>query len=108
VGSTAIVADLRRQLSEKEVNRYIAMIQAAVLKHWKVPADLSDFRQDPIVTMELNPDGSVRRLDITVSSGSPALDASLVRAIQAAAPFTLPQRQFEVFRTNRIRFHPLR
>ena len=108
VENTAIVADLRRQLSEKELNRYIAMIQAAVLKHWKVPADLSDFRQDPIVTMELNPDGSVRRLEVAVSSGSPALDASLIRAIQAAAPFTLPQRQFEVFRTNRIRFHPLR
>jgi len=108
IDSAAIVTDLRRQLSEKELNQYIAMIQAAVLKHWKVPADLSDFKQDPMVTMELNPDGSVRRLDIAVSSGSPALDDSLIRAIQAAAPFTLPRRQFEVFRTNRIRFHPLR
>jgi len=108
IDSAAIVADLRRQLSEKELNQYIAMIQAAVLQHWKVPADLSDFKQDPMVTMELNPDGSVRRVSIEVSSGSPALDDSLIRAIQAAAPFTLPRRQFEVFRTNRIRFHPLR
>ncbi len=108
VERTAIVADLRRQLSEKELHRYIAMIQAAVLKHWKVPADLSNFKRDPMVTMELNPDGSVRRLNIEVSSGSAALDDSLIRAIRAAAPFTLPRRQFEVFRTNRIRFHPLR
>jgi len=103
-----IVADLRRQLSQKEMDRYIGMIQAAVLEHWKVPADLSNFREDPLVTMELNPNGSVRRLEIAVSSGSKALDDSLIRAIQAAAPFTLPRRQFEVFRTNRIRFHPLR
>lgn len=103
-----IAADLRKQLSQKEMDRYIGMIQAAVLNHWKVPADLSNFKEDPLVTMELNPDGNVRRLNIVVSSGSQALDESLIRAIQAAAPFTLPRRQFEVFRTNRIRFHPLR
>ena len=100
-------ADLRGQLSEKEMDRYIAMIQAAVQKNWKVSADLKA-EEDPVVSMELNPNGSVRKLEIVVSSGSPAMDESLIRAIQAAAPFTLPRQQFEVFRTNRMRFHPLR
>jgi len=98
---------IRRQLSGQEINRYIARIQAAVQAHWKVPA-LTHHERDPLVLMRLNPDGSVRDVTILESSGNPALDASLKRAIHAAAPFTLPRAQFEVFRENRIRFHPLR
>ena len=106
--SPSLSADLRGQLSEKEMDRYIAMIQTAVQEKWKVSADMSDFKEDPVVSMELNLNGTVRRLEIVASSGSPAMDESLIRAIQAAAPFTLPRQQFEVFRTNRMRFHPLR
>ncbi len=98
----------RSQLSQKELDRYIQKIQEAVLQHWKVPANLNNVTRDPEVEMILNPDGSVRKLAIILSSGSPALDQSLIRAIEAAQPFVLPRKQFEVFRNNRIRFHPLR
>ncbi len=97
----------QRQLSAQELNRYIARIQAAVQKHWKVPAHIR-YDRDPLVQMTLNPDGSVQHVDIIESSGNAALDASLIRAIQAAAPFSIPREQFEVFRDNKIRFHPLR
>ena len=77
-------------------------------RHWKVPA-LTRHERDPLVLMRLNPDGSVAEVRVLESSGSPALDASLKRAILAAAPFEVPPReQFEVFRENKIRFHPLR
>jgi len=97
---------LQGQLSKREINRYVTMIQAAVQRHWKVPNIGRDVR-DPLVEMILNPDGSVREVRILESSGNQALDASLVRAIEAAAPFQVPRRQFELFRDNRIRFHPL-
>ncbi|MDQ6958856.1 MAG: TonB family protein [Mariprofundaceae bacterium] len=95
------------QLSKQEVNRYIAMMQAAVLKHWKV-SNIGKDVQDPLVEMVLNPDGSVREVRILESSGNVALDASLVRAIKAASPFQVPREQFELFRNNTIRFRPLR
>ncbi len=95
------------QLSTQEINRYIALIQEAVQEHWKVPNIGKDVR-DPLVEMVLNPDGSVRSVRILESSGNTALDASLVRAIETAGPFQVPEEQFELFRNNKIRFHPLR
>jgi len=94
------------QLSEQELNRYIALIQDAVQRHWKVPT--AGKVQDPLVEMILNPDGSVNSVNILESSGNSAFDASLLRAIEAAAPFQVPTREFEVFRNNRIRFRPTR
>ena len=96
-----------KQLSEKEKDRYIALIQAAVQEQWKVPASLGD-AVDPLVEMRLSSNGQVESISILESSGSAALDASLIRAIRAAAPFELPARQFEFFRVNRMRFHPLK
>jgi TonB family protein len=58
--------------------------------------------------MTLKPNGSVQNVRIIESSGNEALDASLIRAIRAASPFSIPREQFEVFRDNKIRFHPLR
>jgi len=95
------------QLSKQEINRYIALIQDAVQRHWKVPNVGHDVR-DPMVEMNLMRDGSVRSVKVIESSGNAALDASLVRAIQAASPFQVPAKQFELFRNNRIRFRPLR
>jgi len=97
----------QRQLSAQELNRYIARIQAAVQKHWKVPAHIH-YEREPLVQMTLNPNGSVQSVRIIESSGNEALDASLTRAIRAASPFSIPREQFEVFRDNKIRFHPLR
>lgn len=96
-----------KQLSQKEIDRYIAMMQAAVQEHWKVPASLGTLT-DPLVEVRLSRKGEVETIAILESSGNPAMDDSLIRAIKAAAPFTLPRQQYEAFRTNRIRFHPLK
>lgn len=94
-----------QQLSQQELNRYIAMIQAAVERNWKVPVSLGPVK-NPLVELRLNPDGSVVSITILESSGNAALDDSLGRAIMAAAPFQLPAKQFEAFRDNKIRFVP--
>jgi len=104
--STKAAEVFQGQLSKQEINRYIALIQTAVQQHWKVPNIGKDVR-NPLVEMILNPDGSVRNVQILESSGNVALDASLVRAIETASPFQVPRQQFELFRNNKIRFHPL-
>jgi len=96
-----------KQLSSSEKERYIALMQAAVQQHWKLPISAAKFT-DPLVEMQLLPTGAVASVKILESSGNAAMDASLIRAIKAAAPFELPRQQFEFFRVNRIRFHPLK
>ncbi|PJA31549.1 MAG: TonB C-terminal domain-containing protein [Zetaproteobacteria bacterium CG_4_9_14_3_um_filter_53_7] len=96
-----------QQLSKNELERYIALMQARVQDNWKVPAS-ADNAKDPLVEMQLAPTGEVVSVTILESSGNELLDASLIRAIRAAAPFELPRQQFEFFRVNRIRFHPLK
>jgi len=97
-----------KQLSEQEVDRYIAMMQQAVQQHWKVSADVDNAILDPLVEMVLNRNGSVASARIIESSGNASLDQTLISAIYAAAPFRIPKQQFELFRTNRIRFRPLK
>jgi len=96
-----------KQLSSSEIERYTALMKAAVQEHWKLAVSAGKFT-DPRVEMELLPSGAVASVKILESSGNDAIDASLIRAIKAAAPFELPRQQFEFFRVNRIRFHPLK
>jgi len=103
-----IVSLLNQQLSDKEMDRYIAMMQAAVQQHWRVPASNSANTSDPLVELQLSTNGQIQSVKILESSGNSALDASLITAIQAAAPFTLPAMQHQLFKINRIRFHPLK
>ena len=93
------------QLSQKEISHYIGRIQAAVDKQWKIPVAIYNVT-DPLVEMTLQPGGQIQSLVIVESSGNATLDTSLIRAIQAAAPFDIPKEHFEYFRVNRIRFHP--
>jgi len=96
-----------QQLSKNELERYIALMQAKVLDNWKVPAS-ADNAKDPLVEMQLAPTGEVVSVKVLESSGNELLDASLIRAIHAASPFEVPRKQFEFFRVNQIRFHPLK
>ena len=96
-----------QQLSKNEIERYVALMQAAVQEQWKVLAS-SDRLTDPLVEMVLAPSGAVVSVKVIESSGNDMMDASLIRAIQAAAPFQLPKQQFEYFRNNRLRFRPLK
>ncbi|MDQ6956622.1 MAG: energy transducer TonB [Mariprofundaceae bacterium] len=96
-----------KQLSTQEIDRYIAMMQAAVQSHWKVPGGINEKTPDPLVEMILQRNGQLLSVRILESSGNSTLDQTLIAAIRAAAPFNIPVKQFESFRSNRIRFHPL-
>jgi len=94
------------QLSKKELERYIAMMQAAVQRHWKVPIGLRPGVRDPLVRVDLERSGAIRRITIIETSGQSSLDQTLIAAIRAASPFTIPREQYAVFKNNSIRFHP--
>jgi len=98
---------MEQQLSQKEIEQYIYRMQRSVQQHWKVPGGIADNIPDPLVEMILKQNGDIVRIRILESSGDPAFDQTLIAAIHAAAPFSLPQQQFESFRKNQIRFHPL-
>jgi len=97
-----------KQLSKKELDAYIAMMMESVKRHWKVPAGVDGSTPDPLVEMVLRRNGSVVTVHIIESSGNAALDQTLIKAIHAAAPFKVPQQQFEAFRINQIHFRPLK
>jgi len=99
---------MAQQLSKQEIEQYIQRMQQSVQQHWKVPGGIADHIPDPLVEVILKRNGEVASIHILESSGDPTLDQTLIAAIHAAAPFNVPQQQFESFRKNQIRFHPLR
>ena len=99
---------MKAQISDVELNKYIAGMQQAVERQWKVPTELMAKLDDPLVELKLLPTGAVASVRILESSGSKQLDATLLQAIYAAAPFDIPSQQYALFQTNLIRFHPLR
>ncbi|MDQ7003764.1 MAG: TonB family protein [Ghiorsea sp.] len=98
---------LQAQMTDVEINRYIARMQQAVERQWKVPTESASQLHKPLVELKLSPRGDVVRVRILESSGSKTLDETLLQAIYAAAPFDIPSQQYDLFKTNRIRFHPL-
>lgn len=96
-----------KQLTASEKEKYTALIQDAVARNWKVAASVK-YNKDPVVELRLRPNGEVDSVRIIQSSGNAELDASLERAIRAAAPFQVPPGLgFEYFRDNTITFRPL-
>jgi len=109
VSGEAVLHDLLQgQLSDKELDRYILGMQRAVEQQWKVPTEMIDKVHDAWVELKLTPTGKVVSIKILESSGSAKLDDTLKKAIFAAAPFDVPTKQFELFKTNKVRFYPLK
>jgi len=98
---------LKNQISDVEINRYIAGMQQAVERQWKVPTEMLGSLTDPLVELKLLPNGNVLAVRVLESSGSKQLDATLLQAVYAAAPFEIPNQQYSLFKVNSIRFHPL-
>ncbi len=105
--ATTLNTMLEAQLTDTEMNHYIAGMQQAVEQQWKVPTEMLGKLNDPLVELKLLPTGQVSSVRILESSGSKQLDSTLLQAIYAAAPFDIPSQQYGLFKTNLIRFHPL-
>lgn len=101
-------AEARRQANLSEINRYRVLIKQEVTRHWNIPATAA---QDLIceVKVRLIPSGDVVDVQIIKSSGDPAFDNSVEKAVYRAAPLTVPPVEsglFEEFREVVFQFEP--
>jgi len=71
---------------------YYQDVQDRIKKAWSFAGGSPDLTAT--VTFGINPDGSLNSLRVTQSSRDPAFDASVARAIRAAAPFGSPPEKY--------------
>src|SRR5262245_59016307 len=85
-------ADEARQAAtarQNALNEYIARIQAKVKGHWILPPDLQGNPEAVILVVQL-PSGDVISTRVLKSSGNPAYDTAVERAILKSSPLPLP------------------
>jgi colicin import membrane protein len=73
-----------------EINRYIALIRNKVSQSWLRPVG---FQKGLKCTVQVNliPSGDVVNARVTVSSGNPVFDRSVLSAVHKASPLPLPK-----------------
>ncbi len=99
----------QRAAAEKSslIDKYKAMIHNRIKRFVVVPPDLKG-NPEAEFTVVLLPDGEVLKATLVKSSGYPAYDAAVERAILRASPLPLPPDAslFEAFRTLDLHFRP--
>ena len=99
----------QRAAAEKSslIDKYKAMIHNRIKRFVVVPPDLKG-NPEAEFTVVLLPDGEVLRATLVKSSGYPAYDSAVERAIRRASPLPLPPDSslFEEFRTLDLHFKP--
>ncbi len=91
-----------RAAQKNLIDSYMARIQAKVIPKIVMPSDLKGKPQG-VFEVTLLPGGDVLELKLTRSSGVPAYDAAVERAIHAAAPLPVPADS-DLFQQNFRRF----
>ena len=89
------------------IDKYKAMIHNRIKRFVVVPPDLKG-NPEAEFTVVLLPDGEVLKATLVKSSGYPAYDAAVERAILRASPLPLPPDAslFDEFRTLDLHFRP--
>jgi colicin import membrane protein len=101
-------ADAARQASTaraKALNEYIALIQAKVRGNWILPPDLRGNPEAVFDVVQL-PTGEVLTIRIARSSGNPAYDNAVERAIRKSSPLPLPASRELFSRELKLTFRP--
>lgn len=97
------------QLREAQgiVNKYQALIQQAISEHWIIPPQ-SNKKAYSVLLIRLAPGGMVLDVQVTKSSGDPALDNSARAAVFKASPLPVPSdpQAFEAFRQFNLKAKP--
>lgn len=78
-----------RAAAASEAARYMNGIRGKVYSRLAVPADIQG-NPEAVFAVSLLPGGELENVAMTRSSGNPAYDAAIERAIRAAAPFAVP------------------
>lgn len=93
--------------SQGIVNKYQALIQQAISEHWIIPPG-SNKKLYSMLLIRLAPGGRVIDVQVTRSSGDPALDSSARAAVMKASPLPVPSEpgEFEAFRQFNLKAKP--
>ncbi len=106
--------DLMKKVAEREaaakaslIDKYKAMIKSRIRRFVVVPPGIQG-NPEAVFEVILLPDGEVLRATMVSSSGIPAYDAAVERAIMRASPLPLPPDPslFGDFRDLRLTFRP--
>jgi colicin import membrane protein len=101
-------ADAARQAAAAQaraLNEYIARIQAKVKSNWILPQDIQGNPEAIFLVVQI-PDGSVISTKLVKSSGNPAYDAAVERAILKSSPLPLPASRELFSRELKLTFRP--
>jgi colicin import membrane protein len=89
----------------RALNEYIARIQAKVKSNWILPLDLQGNPEAIFLVSQL-PSGEVLSVRIVKSSGNPAYDTAVERAILKSSPLPLPAAREDFSRELKLTFRP--
>jgi colicin import membrane protein len=89
----------------KALNEYIALIQAKVKSNWILPQDIQGNPEAVFLVAQL-PTGEVLTTRLLKSSGNPAYDAAVERAILKSSPLPLPASKELFSRELKLTFRP--
>ena len=89
------------------VDRYRALIIQVISQNWRVPG-VPDKRLSADLMIHLAPGGTVLDVQVTRSSGNPALDNSARAAVFRSSPLPVPEKpiEFEPFRSFVLKVVP--
>lgn len=108
------IAEMNRMMQQKAaaarqglVDEYKARIHNKIKRYVVVPPDING-NPEAVFEVVLLPDGEVLKVTLVKSSGIPAYDNAVERAINRASPLPLPPDPslFEEFRTLDLHFKP--
>ncbi len=89
----------------KALNEYIARIQAKVRGNWLLPQDIQGNPEAVFLVVQL-PTGEVLSARLVRSSGNPAYDTAVERAILRSSPLPLPASRELFSRELKLTFRP--
>lgn len=93
--------------SQGEINKYKALILQAISENWLIPSTANKKRYCEL-RIRLAPGGMVLDVQVTKTSGDPALDSSARAAVFKASPLPVPKetKAFESFRQFVLKVKP--
>ena len=90
---------------ESALGQYTALIRAKVRGNWILPQDLQGNPEAIILVIQL-PTGEVLSTKVLKSSGNPAYDTAVERAILKSSPLPLPSDKALFDRELKLTFRP--
>ncbi|EKD70167.1 MAG: TolA colicin import membrane protein [uncultured bacterium] len=98
---------IQNRQAQGEINKYKALIIQAISDHWIIPTQ-SDKSLYSELMIRVAPGGVVLDVQVTKSSGDPALDSSARAAVLKSSPLPVPAdpEAFEAFRQFVLKVKP--